>query len=62
MGICEWGRGGGVDEEGASVFRFLQKKEKKNFKSSKLKKIRANITGLLLNFKNYWNIIEKEPF
>lgn len=67
MGIYEWGAGGG-DEEGASVFRFPQKKkiEKKNFKSSKLKKSGQVlwVCYLILKIiaKNHWNIIEKELF
>lgn len=62
MGIYEWGAGGG-DEEGASVFRFPQKK---NFKSSKLKKSGQVlwVCYLILKIiaKNHWNIIEKELF
>ena len=57
-----------MDEEGASVFRLLQKKkiEKKNFKSCKLKKsgqiLRVCYLILKVIAKNHWNIIEKEPF
>ena len=60
-----------MDEEGASVFRLLQKKkkkkkEKKNFKSCKLKKsgqiLWVCYLSLKIIAKNHWNIIEKEPF
>ena len=62
------GRGWGVEmRKGLQCLDFHKKKiEKKNFKSSKLKKSGQVlwVCYLILKIiaKNHWNIIEKEPF